>query len=472
MGPWVSWGSLGHADGSFLGTWQPLRARGAWCEAQLMLQQLRWKGHVPGILSYNKVLAVGGDWPMALAMFEMVLREATPEVSSYNVIMSRLRSAWERGLSVLGCLCWSASPNLRSLNSALALLKWRSALSLFATRNLEPDAISIGSVQLSLREAGWHLGLAHFDTARGVFGGVRNRNVAAMSAMESSGWWVALHLVSRSSRSSPVELFGLNLALRATSGASEWSMVLDALEKGFAATLEPDVISLGTKINALDRACEWRFALGALDSAERANTTCYNSASSSCAKAREWQISSELLCSVAAAAVEGHWTAASKLLRRMHEVDLQVSPVTFGSLLVSYEATSQWCHAFAQLASGAWLGQCLSEIHCNAAISVCAKAALWDQGIQLLRSLAWLRIAASLVTLNSIISACEKGCQWQLALHLLHHLMDLQVLPDEITFNSALGDRYKLTVWHMQLCSQAVRRLLSGLRLYLCCVKL
>ncbi|CAL1136574.1 unnamed protein product [Cladocopium goreaui] len=383
---------------------------------------------------------------------------ATPEVTTYNAMITRLRGAWCKGFLMFHQLNFIAlQADILSFNSALALLPWRSALDLHSNTasltasSLRLDGISFGSVQQSLCSAPWPLGLVLTERATVSATALTSwsRNIAATSATTASGWWLALQILGRSD-----DLLGMNLALHAATSASQWQDVLMTFEGAKAGGLrrEPDVVSKGTLINALDLAQEWRFAFAVLvDGRTTTNTMCYNSASSSAAKTGHWQVSCQLLLSMSSASFEadlisfnaaasfgtsavGRWAMASTVLQRAQEVSCRLSEVSFGASVVSAE----WPRALAVMDVLRMEIQ-LTEIHCNAAISVCAGAACWSWALHLLSSLQRWRIQGDTIAVNSMLDACEKGKQWQLALHLLFEFLALHVVMDEISFNSVLG---------------------------------
>lgn len=342
-------------------TLQSLRAAGAWKKTRHVLQRSRSAGLQPGVLTYNNCLLKRTPWESALELLETIFRQATPEVTTYNAMITRLRGAWCKGFLMFHQLNFIAlQADILSFNSALALLPWRSALDLHSNTasltasSLRLDGISFGSVQQSLCSAPWPLGLVLTERATASATALMSwsRNIAATSATTASGWWLALLILGRSD-----DLLGMNLALHAATSASQWQDVLMTFEGAKAGGLrrEPDVVSKGTLINALDLAQEWRFAFAVLvDGRTTTNTMCYNSASSSAAKTGHWQVSCQLLLSMSSASFEadlisfnaaasfgtsavGRWAMASTVLQRAQEVSCRLSEVSFGASVVSAE---------------------------------------------------------------------------------------------------------------------------------------
>lgn len=166
-------------------------------------------------------------------------------------------------------------------------------------------------------------------------------------------------------------------------------------------TLQPDIISSNTVLNAAG--ARWRWALFALQSPGIRTDGC-----SLCAAMR-------------ACAKGGRWEMAEALQLQIRSI------MATNSMLAAWAVSGLWQRSLAH-----W--SCCDVVGCNAALSATERSQEWLLALQLILDVGKQRVLKpTLVTQNTLMGALAGAGRWQMALRALR-IVD----PDSISFNMLL----------------------------------
>eukprot|EP00435_Cladocopium_sp_Y103_P013368 s3434_g3.t1 len=192
-----------------------------------------------------------------------------------------------------------------------------------------------------------------------------------------------------------------NAAMDVCGKRDRWSSSMLLFYDMAHGTLQPDIISSNTVLNAAG--ARWRWALFALQSPDIRTDGC-----SLCAAMR-------------ACAKGGRWEIAEALQLQIRSI------MATNSMLAAWAVSGLWQRSLAR-----W--SCCDVVGCNAALSATERSQEWPLALQLILDVGKQRVLKpTLVTQNTLMGALAGAGRWQMAVRALK-LVD----PDGISFNMLL----------------------------------
>ncbi|CAE6968328.1 unnamed protein product [Symbiodinium sp. CCMP2456] len=263
----------------------------------------------------------------------------------------------------------------------------------------------------------WRISLAELVTMRSLR--MELTVVRYTSAMAQTPWLMTLRILSHMhGNQCPGNCVTLNSVLAAATRSAQWVFGFRLLQDMRSAGVVPSVVSFGTGIT-LSRGFKWRqgfLLLQQLPKRSLQPNTVTANAALSCVSAASAPNTGN-----AGKAADG-WSAAMDAYSQMHQLSIETSAATTGSVIHLARFLRRWQMAFQFMTLEKRLCKVehgsVSRISFNSAISACEAASQWDAALGICESMD----RGDGVTVSACISACEKGQRWIRAVDLARFL--------------------------------------------------
>eukprot|EP00435_Cladocopium_sp_Y103_P004191 s723_g1.t1 len=438
---------------SYTSVLRALRRR--WVQSLHWLQGMMLEGVRANGITVNTALNAlqrRGHWRRALGLVVPELVDAI----TYNSAISACEHLHRDLLGFSACLSaakpWTLTlellrwmtqdlvqPNLVSLSATVGTVPWPGALYLLKgcqEGRLEADRILFGaSISTCSSGLAWRQGLALAATRPSLIG-----CNAAMDGCQGA-WPVALQIFGE------LQIQGYEPSAASVHVAGyRWQGAFLALVEMARRQLKRDLISFGVALNACQMQSLWLSALQLMEDLQMvrlaADQICFNSCTSSCGEADQWQMAMQLKGAAVATASynaaisacdgPGEWRAALASLGAMPQSRLARDQRTYNA--ASSAARLAWRKSLALMEF------CTEDLAgYSAVISAYETKSLWKPALGVLELLQLRSVELDTIVYNGASSTCAKGTQWQLASKALSLLPMLLLEQQDYTFNAVVS---------------------------------
>eukprot|EP00439_Symbiodinium_sp_Y106_P029547 s457_g3.t1 len=252
------------------------------------------------------------------------------------------------------------------------------------------------------------------------------------SAMAQMPWLMTLQVLSQMHGNQCLSnCITLNSVLAAATRSARWAFGFRLLQDMKTGGVVPSIVSFGTGIT-LSKGFRWRqgfLLLQQLPKRSLQPNTVTSNAALSCVAAASASTTGD-----AGNAAHG-WIAVMDAYSHMHQLSIETSAATTGSLIHLARFLRRWQMTFEFLALEKQLHcdtqkrrehRSVSRISFNSAISACESSSQWDAALGICES---MERSIDGVTVSACISACEKGQRWVRAVDLARHLPQILIVP-------------------------------------------
>lgn len=278
--------------------------------------------------------------------------------------------------------------------------------------------------------------------------------IATSAAINSIGrrsaWRCATGLLPRSA-----DVIAFNAALKAL--ATRWRQAMQLLQDMAISSLQSDIISMNSMVNACAKASLWQWVTLQLQTTQDRVTYCC--CISALEKDCEWQRAQQLFwelrhtfscdliaynASMSSYEKAGNWDLSLLLFDDLKEHRLSPDVITFNAAISSQQAQWQFAN---HLLDSLRLQRAYPEvISYSAATHCCALASSWQHAVQTAAGRGADAVTGhdgrgrrGPVPCNAAINACEKVAKWPWALHSFAILPTRRWTPDEVTCGSVMS---------------------------------
>ncbi|CAK9091985.1 unnamed protein product [Durusdinium trenchii] len=349
---------------------------------------------------------------------------------SKHILRASSRSAWEDALRHVDC-----KEAIVACNKGHA---WRQSLKLLPRPFLQlkhwnPVVLINGSLSACEKSSAWLHVLDIVEEMRLEALEPSQMSISSRCRAWAQNWRQALREGQRGN------VVTRNVVTSACEKAHQWSKALNVLSSMSPANMQPDVISYNASISALEKSAQWTYALAMLKHLSSgwgrlhpSEVTC-NASISACGRAGEWRCALQLLeempfwqiqpgvvsfnAAISACAVGSEWERALQLLRALPQLRLAGNVVTATAAISACATALAWRAALVILRKLS-SGMRPSVMTYNTLIS--AMGAHWERAIDLLWQMRSLGVQPDIVSCNAVITACDRAGVWQAALSAAH----------------------------------------------------
>lgn len=400
--------------------------------AKELLEEMKQRGVKRNVVVSSlamKALVNGGDWKMALKLFEAKTADAKLFTSALGACSAG--SCWAQAFSLLDEMREvKVAPDRMTWNAVMTVCaragQWQQALSIFDRMDTRPDIFTFNSALQALR---FH-----------------------------SSWQMALNLFRRlPEHALQPDMVSFN-TLMAITAEQQPNLAIELLGEMYDASVPRSERSYFVLMASTSQ--HWERALTLFDHCKQEGiaptTHLYGAAIQACSVGRQWHHAVELVREMKGAALplnnevcaaainscvvpfdSGQDDVWLEALRLFQDLTATTDPdgVTYIALLSAFAGCSRWEEALLLHRQTEHSESLEDRLRCtNCVVTACARGIAWPIALQVFDETP----RPSLVTNNAVLSAFAEGSQWRLALQVLQELPRQKLSPTEVTLNTVL----------------------------------
>ena len=147
----------------------------------------------------------------------------------------------------------------------------------------------------------------------------------------------------------------------------------------------------------------------------------------------------------------GQWEAALQILKKMGDLSLQAS-------IISYNTTANACAKLGHWQTALHLTVLMSkrslspdQFSYNAVITGCARSAQWQSALSILTTMQTVRLEGDVFSWSSALNSCRRGGTWQLTVSLMEEMAVQSVKRDDVSWGFVLSSCELASAWQAAL---------------------